>query len=342
MPSSLEGKNALIVGITGQDGSFLAEQLLAKGYRVFGMVRRLSIPNTSNIESVLERVTLIDGDLHDQVSLDSAIKRAEPDEVYNLAAQSFVGVSFSQPVVTGEVTGLGVVRLLEAVRRHADRARLYQAASSEMFGKVSVSPQDESTPFHPRSPYGVAKAYAYWACVNYRESYGMFASNGILYNHESERRGLEFVTRKIAHGVVRVLNGQIERIHLGTLTTKRDWGYAPEYTDLMWRMLQYGTPDDFIGATGQSHSVGDFARLAFEKVGIVDWESRVVLDPSFSRPAEVDTLCGNASKARELLGWTPRVKFEELVGLMVEAELSRYRKANQVGPRVEPSRGQEH
>lgn len=279
------------------------------------------MPNTKNIESFVDRIHLVDGDLHDQASLETALKTSEPDEVYNLAAQSFVGVSFSQPVVTGEVTGIGVVRLLEAVRHRADKARFYQAASSEMFGNAPVTPQDERTPFHPRSPYGVAKVYAYWACVNYRESYGMFAVNGILYNHESERRGLEFVTRKISNGVARIKLGKATKLQLGTLTTKRDWGYAPEYTELMWRMLQHGHPEDFVGATGESHTVGEFAELAFDRIGIKDWKSYVVIDKRYSRPAEVDVLCGNASKARDRLGWIPKVSFKQLVEKMVDNDI---------------------
>ncbi len=321
---SQTGKRALVTGITGQDGSYLAEQLLQKGYEVYGLVRRLSTPSTHNIDGIADRIQLLDGDLHDQASLDRAVKVAEPDEVYNLAAQSFVGVSFSQPVVTGEVTGLGVVRLLEAVRSHGDGARYYQAASSEMFGKVVESPQTEKTKFYPRSPYGVAKVYAYWACINYRESYGMFISNGILYNHESPRRGIEFLTRKVSDGVARIKLGLLDKLRLGTLDTQRDWGYAPEYTDLMWRVLQHTKPDDFIGATGASHSVREFVEMAFRAVGISEWETHVVLDPKFARPAEVDRLCGDPTKAKEVLGWTPTTSFEQLVETMVKADLARY------------------
>lgn len=321
--SSSAGKRALVTGITGQDGSYLAEQLLEKGYEVYGLVRRLSTPNTQNIHHLLDRIQLLDGDLHDQASLESAIRTAQPDEIYNLAAQSFVGVSFNQPVVTGEVTGLGAVRLLEAMRNRADKARFYQAASSEMFGKVLESPQTERTGFYPRSPYGVAKVYAFWACVNYRESYGLHVSNGILYNHESERRGLEFVTRKISDGVARIKLGKARTIRLGTLDTRRDWGYAPEYTDLMWRMAQQSAPDDYIGATGESHSVREFVEHAFRHVGIEDWKKHVELDPRFARPADVDHLLGDPSKAREKLGWVAKVRFPELVKIMVDADVRR-------------------
>ncbi len=325
MPSSSAGKRALITGITGQDGSYLAEQLLDKGYEVFGLVRRLSSPNTRNIVQLLDRVTLLDGDLLDPASLDQAVRVSAPDEIYNLAAQSFVGASFSQPVLTGEVTALGALRLFEAVRTRADRARVYQASSSEMFGRVVRSPQNESTEFHPRSPYGVAKVYAYWAAVNYRESYGLYISNGILYNHESPRRGHEFVTRKVSDGVARIHLGLATTIRLGTLTTRRDWGYAPEYTDLMWRTLQAPAADDFLGATGEDHSVEDFVRLAFHAVGIEDYRAHVELDPRFARPAEVDHLCGDPSKAREKLGWTPHVKFPELVEIMVRHDVEELR-----------------
>ncbi len=318
-----EGKRALVTGITGQDGSYLAEQLLAKGYEVFGLVRRLSTPNTQNIHHLLERIHLVDGDLHDQASLESALRTAQPDEIYNLAAQSFVGVSFNQPVVTGEVTGLGAVRLLEAMRNRADKARFYQASSSEMFGKVLETPQTERTGFYPRSPYGVAKVYAYWACVNYRESYGLYVCNGILYNHESERRGLEFVTRKISDGVARIKLGKAKKIRLGTLDTRRDWGYAPEYTDFMWRTIQQPSPDDYIGATGESHSVREFVDLAFRTIGIPDWKDYVELDPRFARPADVDHLLGDPTKAKEKLGWVAKVRFPELVKIMVDADLRR-------------------
>ncbi len=314
-------KRALITGITGQDGSYLAELLLDKGYDVWGLVRRLSVPNLGNIAHIADAVHLVDGDLMDQSSLHSAVKEAQPDEVYNLAAQSFVGTSFVQPVLTGEVTGLGTVRLLEAVRAAAPEAHVYQASSSEMFGKVDREPQDESTPMHPRSPYGVAKVYAYWACINYREAHGLFVSNGILFNHESPRRGLEFVTRKICRGIADIAQGRTETISLGNLEAKRDWGYAPEYVDFMWRTLQYREPTEFVGATGQSHSVREFVQEAFTLAGIPDWQSHVRSEKKNIRPSEVYNLRGDASKAKRLLGWEPRVRFKELVRLMVEAEL---------------------
>ncbi len=294
-----------------------------KGYTVHGLVRRLSTPNLGNIEHIADDLVLHDGDLMDQSSLDAAIKKGEPEEVYNLAAQSFVGTSFVQPVLTGEITGLGVVRLLEAVRAYAPQARVYQASSSEMFGQVETEPQNERTPFPPRSPYGVAKVYAYWACVNYREAHGMFVSNGILYNHESENRGFDFVTRKVSDGVARIHLGLAKTISLGELEAKRDWGYAPEYVDLMWRILQHDQPDDFIGATGESHSVREFVSEAFRVVGIEDWEPHVSIEKRHFRPAEVYNLRGDPSKAKELLGWEPKVRFQELVKIMVEADLKR-------------------
>ena len=315
-------KRALVSGITGQDGSYMAELLVAKGYAVYGLVRRLSVPNLGNIRDVAEKVTLIDGDLMDQSSLTAAVKASEPDEVYNLAAQSFVGTSFVQPVLTGETTGLGVLRLLEAVRAAAPDARVYQASSSEMFGHVDREPQDEATPFHPRSPYGVAKVYAYWACINYREAHRLFVSNGILFNHESSRRGLEFVTRKISHGVARIHLGLQKTIPLGNLEAKRDWGYAPEYVDLMWRVLQHDRPDDFVGATGESHSVGEFAETAFGVVGIKDWKKHVVLDEKQMRPSEVYNLRGDATKARKVLGWEATTRFRDLVKIMVESDVA--------------------
>ena len=328
MAAGTSGRRALITGITGQDGSFLAEQLLEKGYTVFGLIRRLSTPNTQNISHLLGRIHLVDGDLLDQSSLESALRKVEPDEIYNLAAQSFVGVSFNQPVVTGEVTGLGALRLLEAMRHQADKAHFFQASSSEMFGKVRKTPQDERTEFYPRSPYGVAKLYAYWASVNYRESYGLFISNGILFNHESERRGAEFVTRKISIGVASIKLGLADHISLGTLEPRRDWGYSPEYTDLMWRILQASVPDDFVGATGETHSVREFVAAAFHHVGIPDWADRVRMDPQYARPAEVDYLCGNPSKARERLGWAPRTQFGQLVSIMVDADIRRLSKGS--------------
>ncbi|MGA7845707.1 MAG: GDP-mannose 4,6-dehydratase [Thermoplasmata archaeon] len=319
----MSDRRALITGITGQDGSFLARLLLEKGYRVFGLVRRLSSPNMSNIASILDRIELLDGDLMDQSSLTGAVKRADPSEIYNLAAQSFVATSFAQPVLTGEITGMGALRLLEAARTQAPSARIYEAASSEMFGHVDQEPQDESTPFHPRSPYGVAKVYAFWAGVNYREAYSMFVSNGILFNHESPIRGIEFVTRKISDGVARVATGRAKQIVLGNIDARRDWGYAPDYVDLMWRVLQHSKPDEFVGATGESHSVREFVQEAFRVAGIEDWESHVKLDPRFNRPAEVYNLRGNAAKAERELGWKPSTRFKELVRLMVKADMER-------------------
>jgi GDPmannose 4,6-dehydratase len=320
-------KTALVSGITGQDGSFLAELLVAKGYDVYGLVRRLSVPNLGNIRHLADRVHLVDGDLMDQGSLNAAVQAAHPDEVYNLAAQSFVGTSFVQPVLTGEVTGLGALRFLEAVRAYAPDARVYQASSSEMFGQVDREPQDESTPFHPRSPYGVAKVYAYWASVNYREAHGLFVSNGILANHESERRGLEFVTRKISDGVARIHLGVAKTISLGNLDAKRDWGYAPEFVDLMFRILQYKEPADFVGATGETHSVREFLDAAFHVVGIEDWKKHVIVDQKLFRPAEVYNLRGDASKAKRILGWEAKTRMKDLARIMVEADLLRLKEA---------------
>lgn len=317
-------RKAVITGITGQDGSYLAEYLCAKGYEVTGIVRRLSNPNVTNLATVLDRITLIDGDMMDQTSLTQAVKSSAPDEVYNLAAQSFVGTSFTQPVLTGEITALGTLRLLEAVRLAAPEARVYQASSSEMFGHVASEPQDEGTPFHPRSPYGVAKVYAYWAGVNYREAYSMFVSNGILFNHESPRRGLEFVTRKITDGVARIAAKKCDRLVLGNLDARRDWGFAPDYVDLMWRALQHGTAEDFVGATGESHTVREFVAAAFEVAGIDRWEDKVGADVRFNRPAEVFNLRGNPAKAKRVLGWQARTGFRELVRIMVTADLERY------------------
>ena len=317
-------RTALITGVTGQDGSYLAEYLLAKGYRVAGIVRRLSSPNLSNLRTVLDRVELVDGDLIDQASLSQAVRSISPDEVYHLGAQSFVATSFAQPVLTGEVTGLGTLRLLEVVRLHAPQARFYQASSSEMFGQVDSEPQNERTPFHPRSPYGVAKVYAYWASVNYREAYSMYVANGILFNHESPRRGLEFVTRKITDGVARIVAGKAESLSLGNLDARRDWGYAPDYVDLMWRTLQHPTPEDYVGATGVAHSVREFVEAAFEIAGVKDWESRVKVDPRFNRPSEVFHLRGNPQKAQHDLGWSATTDFRKLVRIMVDADLQRY------------------
>jgi GDPmannose 4,6-dehydratase len=321
-------RTALITGITGQDGSYLAEFLLRKGYEVTGIVRRLSSPNLSNLSHVLDRVKLVDGDLMDQSSLSHAIKTSSPDEVYNLGAQSFVATSFAQPVLTGEITGLGTLRLLSAVRENTPQAKVYQAASSEMFGHVDSEPQDENTSFHPRSPYGVAKVYAYWACVNYREAYSMFVSNGILFNHESPRRGLEFVTRKITDGVARIATGKADTLTLGTLDARRDWGYAPDYVDLMWRVLQAKTPGDYVGATGEAHSVREFVQAAFEAAKIDDWEKHVRTDLQFNRPSEVFNLRGNAAKAKRELGWEPTTKFKDLVRMMVDADMKRQSQAS--------------
>ena len=317
-------RSALITGITGQDGSYLAELLLSKGYRVSGLVRRISSPNMGHLSGIQDKITILDGDLTDQTSLHQAVRAAEPDEVYNLAAQSFVHTSFNQPVLTGEVTGLGAVRLLEAVRAHAPAARVYQASSSEMFGHVDREPQDESTPFHPRSPYGVAKVYAYWAAINYRESYKMFISNGILFNHESSRRGIEFVTRRISDGVARIAAGKAKQLTLGNLEARRDWGYAPDYVDLMWRSLQHTEADDFVGATGESHTVQEFVELAFRHAGVDEWQKHVRKDASLLRPAEVYNLRGDPRKAERVLGWKAKVRFPELVQIMVDADLARW------------------
>ncbi|MCD4703685.1 MAG: GDP-mannose 4,6-dehydratase [Methanosarcinaceae archaeon] len=315
-------KNALITGITGQDGSYLADLLLDKGYNVYGLVRRLSTPNTSRIDHIIDSVEMLEGDLTDQSSLNEAMHTAQPDEVYNLAAQSFVGTSWNQPVHTGDVTGLGVIRVLEATRHIAPDAHLYQASSSEMFGKVQDTPQTEQTKFHPRSPYGVAKVYGYWACVNYRESYDMHISNGILFNHESPRRGIEFVTKKITNEAARIYHGLSSELRLGNLDAMRDWGFAGDYVDAMWRMLQHDTPDDYVVSTGETHSVREFVELTFSSLGL-DWEKYVVIDPKFVRPAEVQLLLGDATKARDVLGWEPNVRFEELVSMMVEADVER-------------------
>ena len=318
-------KSALITGITGQDGSYLAEFLLEKGYNVYGLVRRLSTPNISRIEQILNDIELVEGDLTDQSSIDNAMRTAQPDEVYNLAAQSFVGTSWNQPVLTGDVSGLGVVRILESVRHQCPDAHIYQASTSEMFGKVHETPQNENTRFYPRSPYGFAKVYGYWACVNYRESYGMHVSNGILFNHESPRRGIEFVTRKITDSVARIYHGLASELRLGNLDAKRDWGFAGDYVEAMWLMLQQDTPDDFVISTGETHSVHEFVELAFSEVGL-DWEKYVVVDPKFVRPTEVELLLGNSSKAKNVLGWEPKVRLDELVKMMVRADVERVSK----------------
>lgn len=313
--------NALITGITGQDGSYLAEFLLDKGYRVYGMVRRTSTFNDERIRHLLGRIEIIDADLLDQLSLIQALRQSQASEVYNLAAMSFVATSFQQPVATGEYTALSVARMLEAVRLADWPIRFYQASTSEMFGKVQTTPQNEQTPFYPRSPYGVSKLYGHWITVNFRESYNLFASSGILFNHESPRRGYEFVTRKISHAVARIKLGQQDKLVLGNLDAKRDWGFAGDYVEAMWLMLQQDTPDDFVIATGTTHSVRDFVIAAFASAGINDWERYVETDPRFLRPAEVDYLIGDASKAHQQLGWRPRITFDELVRMMVENDL---------------------
>jgi len=313
--------NALITGFTGQDGSYLAELLLNKGYTVYGLVRRTSIIADERIRHLLSSVEIIDADLLDQLSLIQALRKSKPDEVYNLAAQSFVPTSWSQPVLTGEYTALGVTRMLEAIRAVDMPIRFYQASSSEMFGKVQEVPQRESTPFYPRSPYGVSKLYGHWITVNFRESYHAFACSGILFNHESPRRGPEFSTRKISRGVARIKLGLQRDLVMGNVQAKRDWGYAPDYVQAMWLMLQQDQPDDYVIATGETHSVAEYLELAFRHIGIENWRDYVRTDPAFLRPAEVDMLVGDASKARRVLGWQPKVTFPELVRIMVEADL---------------------
>jgi GDPmannose 4,6-dehydratase len=311
----------LITGITGQDGSYLAELLLEKGYEVHGMVRRASTEKFDRIEHLRERITLHQGDLLDQRSLVDALRAARPDEVYNLAAMSFVAVSWIQPTLTAEFTGVGVTRMLEAVREACPETRFYQASSSEMFGKVRETPQTESTPFYPRSPYGVAKVYGHHITVNYRESYDLHASSGILFNHESERRGLEFVTRKITWHAAAIKHGRRDSLSLGNLDARRDWGYAKDYVEAMWLMLQQDTPEDFVIATGETNTVRRCVEIAFDEAGL-DWEPHVKIDDSLKRPAEVDLLVGDASKAERVLGWTPRTSFEELIRLMVRSDLA--------------------
>lgn len=314
---------ALITGVTGQDGSYLAEFLLAKGYEVVGMVRRTSHDSYERIEHLLDRMEIVAADLLDQHSLTVVLQETRPDEVYNLAAQSFVPTSWTQPVLTGEFTALGVTRILEAIRLVNPRAKFYQASSSEMFGKVSETPQRETTPFYPRSPYGVAKVYGHWITVNYRESYNMFAVSGILFNHESPRRGLEFVTRKVTDAAARIKLGKAREVRLGNLEARRDWGFAGDYVDAMWRMLQHDEPEDFVIGTGETCSVRDLCEAAFEVVGL-DYREHVVQDPKFLRPAEVDLLVADPSLAEERLGWKPTVTFRELVRMMVEADLARH------------------
>jgi GDPmannose 4,6-dehydratase len=315
-------KKAFITGITGQDGSYLAEFLLGKGYGVYGMVRRASFQRFDRIEHILDRVEIIEGDLTDQSSLDDAIKTIAPDEVYNLASQSFVPTSWNQPVLTADVTGTGVTRMLEAIRKHKPDSKFYQASTSEMFGKVRETPQSERTPFYPRSPYGVAKVYAHWITINYRESYNIFACSGICFNHESPRRGLEFISRKVTDGVARIKLGLADQLKLGNLEARRDWGFAKDFVEAMWLMLQQDQPEDYVIATGVSHSVRDLVDTAFDYVEL-PMEPHVVVDPKFFRPAEVDILVGDASKAKANLGWTPTSSFKEMIHTMVETDLKR-------------------
>ncbi len=311
---------ALITGVTGQDGSYLAEFLLEKGYEVIGMVRRTSTVNFDRIYHIQEKITLVQGDLLDQSSMMDIIAEYQPDEVYNLAAQSFVPTSWKQPVLTGEFTALGVTRILEAIRLVKPDAKFYQASSSEMFGKVREVPQNENTPFYPRSPYGVAKVYGHWITVNYRESYGIYAVSGILFNHESPRRGLEFVTHKVTYGAAKIKLGLADELRLGNLDARRDWGYAPDYVRAMWLMLQQDEPEDYVVATGETHSVRELCEIAFGYLGL-DYRDYVVQDPRYYRPAEVDLLVGDASKAKRKLGWEPSVSFEELIKIMVDADM---------------------
>jgi GDPmannose 4,6-dehydratase len=313
-------RTALITGITGQDGSYLAEFLLEQGYRVVGMQRRTSTETVGRIAHLMDKIDLVQGDLLDMLSLIELMKQYQPDEVYNLAAQSFVPTSWQQPVLTGEFTGLGVIRVLEAIRLIKPDTRFYQASSSEMFGKVQEVPQRETTSFYPRSPYGVSKVYGHWITVNYRESYDLFACSGILFNHESPRRGIEFVTRKVTHGVARIKLGLDKELRLGNLDAQRDWGFAGDYVRAMWGMLQQNAPDDFVVSTGRTHSVQRLCELAFEAAGL-NWENYVEVDPRFIRPAEVDLLVGDSSKARAVLGWEPTVSFEEMIALMVDSDI---------------------
>ena len=324
---------AFITGITGQDGSYLAEFLLKQGYEVVGMVRRTSTTNFDRIRDFQDRITIVQGDLLDQVSLINLLQEHRPTEVYNLAAQSFVPTSFTQPVLTGEFTALGVTRILDAIRIVDRSIRFYQASSSEMFGKVQEVPQRETTPFYPRSPYGAAKVYGHWITVNYRESYSLFACSGILFNHESPRRGLEFVTRKITHAVARIKLGLADELRLGNLDARRDWGYAPDYVRAMWLMLQQDHPDDYVVATGETHAVREFCQVAFEHVGL-DWEKYVVVDPRFYRPAEVDLLVGDPGKAGRALQWEPSVTFQQLVRIMVDADMTTLQQQGNHTPQV--------
>jgi GDPmannose 4,6-dehydratase len=314
-------KTALITGIGGMDGSHLADLLLTKGYKVYGMDRRSSSLNITNIKHLVDKITILNGDMTDQNSLLRCLKESNPDEVYNLAAQSFVGESWNTPEYTSNVTGLGVLRILEAIREFNPKIKFYQASSSEMFGRMVENPAKESTPFYPRSPYGVAKLYGHWITKNYRESYNMFACSGILFNHESEKRGIEFVTRKISDGVARIQLGLADHISLGNLDAKRDWGYAPDYVEAMWLMLQQEKPDDYVIATGETYSIREFLDIAFKHIGINNWEPHTKQDPRFMRPAEVDVLRGDFSKAKEKLGWNPKTSFVDLVKKMVDNDI---------------------
>ncbi len=323
-------KRAVITGITGQDGSYLAELLLQKDYEVFGMVRRSSTETQSRIQHLLGQISLLSGDLLDQSSLRAVVRAAQPDEVYNLAAQSFVPASWEQPITTAQFTGLGVARLLEAIRQECPHARFYQAGSSEMFGRAMEVPQNERTPFYPRSPYGVAKTYAHWVTVNYRESHQIFACSGILFNHESPRRGKAFVSRKVTDGVARIAHGLAKELPLGNLRARRDWGFAADYVEAMWLMLQQDSPDDYVIATGETHSVEELVEIAFGVAGL-DWKEYVVLDPKLVRPAEVEALQGDYSKAKTVLGWKPEVSFRELIEMMVKADLEHYQPSQRGG-----------
>ncbi len=312
---------ALITGITGQDGSYLAEFLLDKGYEVYGIVRRSSLEKYDRVEHIAEKIRFVEGDLTDQSSLDHAVQQLKPDEIYNMAAQSFVPVSWNQPVLTADVTGLGALRVMEAIRKHSPQSKFLQASSSEMFGKVREKPQTEQTPFHPRSPYGVAKVFGHHITVNYRESYGIFACSSICFNHESPRRGAEFVTRKVTQTVAKIKLGLADKLKMGNIDAQRDWGFAGDYIRAMWLMLQQPQADDYVIATGQTHSVQELLEVAFSCAGL-DWKKYVEIDPKLVRPAEVDYLCGDASKARRVLGWKPEVNFQQLIEMMVEADLN--------------------
>ncbi len=311
---------ALITGITGQDGSYLAEFLLDKGYEVYGIVRRSSLEKFDRIEAITEKIRFVEGDLTDQSSLDQALQQLKPDELYNLAAQSFVPVSWNQPVLTADVTGLGALRVMEAIRKHSPQTKFLQASSSEMFGKVREKPQTEKTPFHPRSPYGVAKTFGHHITVNYRESYGLFACSSICFNHESPRRGIEFVTRKVSQTVAKIKLGVTDKLKMGNIDAQRDWGFAGDYIRAMWLMLQQPQAEDYVIATGKTHSVQELLEVAFSHAGL-DWKKYVEIDPKLVRPAEVDYLCGDASKARKVLGWVPEVTFKQLIEMMVDADL---------------------